>query len=80
MEYKGTCCSCEKCVKCRVNEQPQTMVIRGLPFNFLMKRAFCPICGDEVYIPEVHDENCNRRNEAFIIAHEKRYGKRPKGM
>lgn len=39
--------------------------VRGVCFGFVKTRAVCIECGEEMYVPEVNDENVKSREEAY---------------
>lgn len=39
--------------------------IRSTKFNFVEVHAVCTECGEEMYVPEVNDENTRTRAEAY---------------
>ena len=55
------------CLKCGCHQPYRTKthfvddVVRGVRFRWVEDTAFCSVCGDEVYVPEVNDRNCANR-------------------
>ena len=60
------------CIGCH-KEQPYSTQIRkesischGIPCTVSIERAYCTVCGDEVYVPEINDTNALNREGAYI--------------
>lgn len=41
-------------------------VFRGVRFTWVETTAYCAVCGQEVYVPEVNDRNCESREQAYM--------------
>lgn len=59
------------CINCGANE-PVKMdslrieaEVRGVKISYVETRAICPECGEELYLPEVNDENVRAREAAY---------------
>ena len=47
--------------------EPAEINVRGVSFRCMELRAFCVVCNNEVYVPEINDANAKAREEAFSI-------------
>lgn len=56
-------CGCKKAFK-KVAARVETEV-RGLRFGFVEMNAVCLTCGEELYVPELNDENVQVREDAY---------------
>ena len=56
-------CGCKRMVN-RNSLRVETEV-RGVGFGFVETAAVCQVCGEEVYVPDVNDENVHVREEAY---------------
>ena len=59
------CEHCDKEVSCQVVEKYETMNIFENEATILTRRAFCPICHNEIWIAELHDFNLIQRESAW---------------
>ena len=59
------------CLYCRREDNyvkvstPRTFFIRGTKVEYEELSAHCPICKRELYVPELHDQNCINREIAY---------------
>lgn len=59
------------CLECRskqlytVQSSREKLIVRGTEFEYTELRAFCTSCGEEVYVPEINDANCDARLRAW---------------
>lgn len=64
------------CVKCndispyKVASEIVRTSRKGIDFEYLCSVGICEKCGDLVYVPELHDINVERREEAYFKAKE----------
>lgn len=58
---------CRNCSYDIITSREQATV-RGLNFNYIKQTAYCSICGEPVYVPEINDENVRTQEESFRIA------------
>ncbi len=64
------------CIACG-QEQPystssstKTLTRKGIQFTTPIIHAHCTVCGDELYVPEINDENASRREAEFQRAYD----------
>lgn len=64
------------CIACG-QEQPystsssmETLTRKGIQFTTPIIHAHCTVCGDEIYVPEINDENASRREAEFQRAYD----------
>lgn len=62
------CIACDEDVEYTVHADRVETVIRGTTISYIELSAKCPICGDEIYVPEVNDTNVQAREEAYRVA------------
>lgn len=43
---------------------PRTFFVKGTEIEYEELSAHCPTCKCEIYIPELHDQNCLNREKA----------------
>lgn len=48
-----------------VKHRMDSFVVRSIEFTYLEEVAYCPNCDKEVYVPEIHDYNCQAREIAY---------------
>ena len=41
------------------------MTVRGTEFSYIENAAYCEVCGSEVYVPEINDQNVVLREEVY---------------
>ena len=58
-----TRCGCERAYDVRM--EPAEFNVRGGSFRCRELRAFCVVCDNEIYVPEINDANARAREEAF---------------
>ena len=72
MNRKSYCPVCDTDVVFTLREESITQEIDNLKFNYLAKVAYCSECGNEIYIPELSDNNIrianrrSRRRQIFL--------------
>jgi hypothetical protein len=60
------------CIKCGRKQKyvtkscSDTFSVRGVDVSYWELSAYCAECGDEVYVPEIHDLNCGARESAYF--------------
>lgn len=59
-------CGCNQNI--RMDSMRVEAEIRGTKISYIETRAVCEVCGQEVYVPEVNDENVQARETAYRIA------------
>lgn len=64
------------CIACG-QEQPystssstETLTRKGIQFTTPIIHAHCTVCGEEIYVPEINDENASRREVEFQRAYD----------
>lgn len=64
------------CIACG-QEQPystssstETLTRKGIQFTTPIIHAHCTVCGEEIYVPEINDENASRREAEFQRAYD----------
>lgn len=60
-----TNCGCERAYT--VHTEPTVVNVRGGDFRYMELRAFCVVCNNDVYVPEINDANARAREEAFSV-------------
>ena len=59
------------CLYCRKEDNyvkvstPRVFFIRGTKIEYDELTAHCPICKRELYVSELHDQNCLNREKAY---------------
>jgi len=59
---------CENCgekTEYIVSSRQSSKTVRGINFSYSEEHADCSICGDPVYVPEIHDANIDRIEDAY---------------
>ena len=59
------CEHCDKEVSCQIVEKYETMNNFENESTILTKRAYCPICHNEIWVGELHDFNLSQREAAW---------------
>ena len=67
MEDKAICLKCNEYVDYYFTETPKTVKYRGKGISFLERRAWCKVCGEEIDVPGLWDENLRRVQENYLI-------------
>ena len=67
MERRMTafCIGCDEEVEYTVFAERVETVVRGVKINYVEVAAKCPICGEEIYSPEINDANVQSREDAY---------------
>lgn len=63
-----SCMYCRKRTRYELRERRIEAEVRGLKFTYPEEYAECTECYREIYVPTVHDMNCQRR-ERYYRAH-----------
>ena len=71
MEEKAFCMYCEDFVSYHVNQHNSCFTFHDKKYNYMEKSAYCDKCKFEIYVPEINDENVDRRQE--IIKRVRKY-------
>lgn len=59
------------CINCGLERQytvksnRRELTIRGIKFSFVEHIAYCTECNEEVYVPEINDENVQEKEDAY---------------
>jgi putative zinc finger/helix-turn-helix YgiT family protein len=59
------CPECRKEVEYQIKKTVEKKEVRGLEFEYNAERAFCYECGEEIFIPELHDNNLQKIDDAY---------------
>lgn len=59
------CITCDEEVEYTVYAERVETVIRGVRINYVEVAAKCPVCGEEIYVPEINDANVQAREDAY---------------
>ncbi len=59
------CFNCDAPQSFETMSSRETATVRGITFSYVEKRAFCSVCREEVYVPEINDENVQAREDAY---------------
>jgi len=62
---KRYCYHCDNDVEYTVREEEISDNLRGVQINFIAQVAYCNECGNEIYIPELDDENIKKANAEY---------------
>ena len=58
-----THCGCD--VSYSLDSTRESVMVRGLEFSYVEMHAYCNECGNQVYVPDVNDENVRAREEGY---------------
>ena len=64
-ENVAFCIACGSKKHYTINNSRKELTIRGIHFSYVEKMAFCKECGEEIYVPEISDENAHAREDAY---------------
>lgn len=59
------------CINCglkntyTVKTTREEMTVRGTTFSYLEDTAYCSVCGEEIYVPEINDRNVQAQEDAY---------------
>jgi len=59
------CPECRKDVEYQIEESVEKKEVRGLEFEYTAERAYCNECESEIFIPELHDQNLQKIDNAY---------------
>ena len=59
------CPECRREVEYEIENSVEKKEVRGLEFEYSAERAYCNECGSEIFIPELHDKNLQKINNAY---------------
>ena len=59
------CIACDEEVEYTVFAERVETVIRGVKISYVEVAAKCPVCGEEIYVPEINDANVQSREDAY---------------
>lgn len=62
------CLACRQMNAYQVRDRNVERIVRGTVVRFTEKRAYCAICGEEVYLPSINDINSAAREDAYTKA------------
>lgn len=62
---KVFCTKCYESVPYHVQTSIEEASHREVSFSYLETKAFCDICGEQVYVPAINDKNCYERHKAY---------------
>ena len=62
------CIQCGKDVVYTVCAKRVETIIRDVKISYVELTAKCPVCGEEVYVPEINDANVQSREDAYRTA------------
>lgn len=65
MSYAAFCLRCGRNQPCKVQYINAKATVNGVSMQYQKGKALCAVCGGEVYVPEVSDENAKAREDAF---------------
>lgn len=60
-----SCIYCRKQVNFKERCRPDAFIVRGVKVEYDKISAHCPICDREIYVPDIHDQNCMNREKAY---------------
>ena len=64
----GYCINCGCTMVCDVRAESRHASAHGITFRYIEESCFCTSCGKQVYVPDIEDANCARREEAYAKA------------
>ena len=56
-------CACKN--KFSIKASRKAITVKGIEISYIERSAHCSTCGEEIYVPEVNDENVISREEAY---------------
>lgn len=59
------CINCDEKTTYTVKCERVEMAVRGISFSYVEHTAYCSVCGEELYVPEINDLNVVSREEAY---------------
>lgn len=59
------CPECRKDVSFSVSEKMDSAELKGEFYEYISKTSYCEACGNEVYVPEIEDENLKTLYDAY---------------
>lgn len=59
------CPECRKDVEYQIEDSVEKKEVRSLEFEYTAERAYCKDCGSEIFIPELHDKNLQKIDNAY---------------
>lgn len=59
------CIACGDDVEYTVFAERVETTVRGVKISYVEVAAKCPVCGDEIYVPEINDANVQAREDAY---------------
>ena len=61
----AVCIACGCRTAYTLTSHAETVTVRGICFSYVEHSAHCIHCGNEIYVPEVNDENAQSREDSF---------------
>lgn len=61
----AVCVECQRKTKYVLTSEKQKFTVCGITSEYIERGAKCVICGSEVYVPEINDENVRAREERY---------------
>ena len=62
---KGYCIGCDQEVPVILREEYQENTIKGVVINTLVNIVYCSECNEQLYIPQINDENLDRIEKQY---------------
>lgn len=59
------CINCDEKNSYNIKSEVVKKEVRGTEFSYIEQKAFCANCGEEVYVPEVNDNNVQAAEDAY---------------
>ena len=59
------CISCDEKTEYIVKACKRDIIVKGVAFSYVHQTAYCTKCGDELFVPEINDENVQSREDAY---------------
>lgn len=59
------CIECGENVEYDIENIKVSLTVRGIPFSYWEKNAYCKKCGKEVYVAALNDMNADARIKAY---------------
>lgn len=59
------CISCDEKTEYIIKACKRDITVKGVTFSYVHQTAYCTKCGDELYVPEINDENVQSREDAY---------------
>ena len=59
------CINCNDRTKYITKVCDREITVKGISFKYVHHSAYCSECGQEVYVPDINDQNAEERTDGF---------------